>query len=766
MYNNAAQVSAKPPCEAQLESCKFAPCWVISNHHASFIQAHAKQAAWTGESLRSAPAEPEDNREAIARDASLPLHSQPPTSTWTAPKAPPEPCANLGLQDAARQVRMEDHVDLVRSYASLHREHSLILARLNSLQCEREAADSDRSTALAQLEEMRHQHADAWTELGVRLQQLDSLQQEMIEVRRQRTAMLSALEALEAEVQSHESLEAEHENLLSANGRTHGEHELLQVEHQELSREHAVLAHSFQQVKKQCKELEEEVQQLLARQRQHDLAQEQHSVTLAELGNTHQAYSADLHRLQEEVLGLEDTLHTAELLHKSSKAALEEQLRQAGKQQSEQYSKYVSNLQELEEFGAQRHSLEVELDEADHRHRELQTQSAHLQRRLQHSQDGALNLQRSLDEAMKQLCVSEVIIKVSDSRCSMLERQLAHSRGSHADVQSELAVLQADLKKLHDLAAGNRLTAEDLHQMFAKPVSFEDTTSHSLPASDVASASASTAAATAADGGDHVGGKGADQPSADEPGLCSDPPAEGETRPTHATSYAEPGPASTPEATAAALGWTVSTPATNHGQFGKGSSAAADDSSGATGTELKGEESGSDGEGVDIPIENNTWDQKAAYLQEQLAAHPDLKLTSALDIGAKAYASSAPEHCFSTQEVILSMLQHDERFLELLRQRSRDEGIDPLSLELAVADSYRSLTEREAGQFGAGKWPYKHTTQLPVSHPPKYVRNKTLFGINMIIPYDYAKVDQIALEALYQYWGIMYVNTRSRRFIN
>ena len=51
---------------------------------------------------------------------------------------------------------------------------------------------------------------------------------------------------------------------------------------------------------------------------------------------------------------------------------------------------------------------------------------------------------------------------------------------------------------------------------------------------------------------------------------------------------------------------------------------------GFVGTELKGEESGSDGEGVDIPIENNTWDQKAAYLQEQLAAHPDLKLTSAL----------------------------------------------------------------------------------------------------------------------------------------
>ncbi|KAL3145158.1 hypothetical protein ABBQ38_001759 [Trebouxia sp. C0009 RCD-2024] len=692
------------------------------------LLAHAKQAAWTGDSLRSAPAESEDFQEATATDA------------------PPEACANLSLQDAARQVSVEDYTDLVRSHASIHREHSLTVARLNSLQSEREAADSQLSAALAQLQDMRRQHAHAQTETGVRLKQLHGLLQELVQVQQERTAMLSTLAALEAQVQSHEGLEAEYENLLSANGRTCSEHELLQADHQELTREHAVLAHSFQQVNEQCKELQEEVQQLLARQRQHDLAQEQHSVTLAELDNTHQAYSADLHRLQEEVLRLEDTLHTANLEHTNSKAAFEEQLRQAGKQQSAQYSKYVANLQELEEVGAQRHSLEVELEKADHRDRELQAQSAHLQRRLQHSQDWASNLQRSLDEALKQLGATEIMLEVSDSRCSMLERQLAHSRESHSDVQSELAALQADLKKLHDLAAGNRLTAQDLHQMFAKPVSSEDTTSHSLPPPNLASDSAITAAAAAADGSHHVGRNGADQPSADEPGLCSDPPAESMTRPIHATSYAEPGPTGTPEAVAAAPQWTVSTAATSHGQVAIGCSGAADDSKGVTGTELKSEESGSDAESVDIPIEDKTWDQKAAYLQEQLAAHPDLKHTSALDIGAKAYASSAPEHCFSTQEVILSMLQHDEKFLQLLHQRSRDEGIDPLNLELAVADSYRSLAEREGGQYG--RWPY---------NCPKCLRHKSLFGINMIIPNGYAKVDRIALEALYQYWGIMYV---------
>lgn len=131
-------------------------------------------------------------------------------------------------------------------------------------------------------------------------------------------------------------------------------------------------------------------------------------------------------------------------------------------------------------------------------------------------------------------------------------------------------------------------------------------------------------------------------------------------------------------------------------------------------------------------------------LNEYIRAHKGS--WDAADIGAKAYASSAPEHCFSTQEVILSMLQHDEKFLQLLHQRSRDEGIDPLNLELAVADSYRSLAEREGGQYG--RWPY---------NCPKCLRHKSLFGINMIIPNGYAKVDRIALEALYQYWGIMYV---------
>lgn len=126
----------------------------------------------------------------------------------------------------------------------------------------------------------------------------------------------------------------------------------------------------------------------------------------------------------------------------------------------------------------------------------------------------------------------------------------------------------------------------------------------------------------------------------------------------------------------------------------------------------------------------------------------------AADIGAKAYANSAPEHSFSTQEVILSMLQHDERFLSLVREKSHDADIDQLSLELAVADSYRSLVERE----GAARTPkLRHFCQPKPVHCQRFVGHASQPSINMIIPSNYATVDQIALEVLYQYWGIMYV---------
>lgn len=489
-----------------------------------------------------------------------------------------QPSAKPTLKDAAAPVHVKD---LITSHASLYQEHSGTLARLSNLQCELKAASSDCATALAQVREMKGQHADAQTELRDTLKELCNLYQEMVKVYQERTALLSELDALRAQAQSHEVLEVEYEHLLRANDTVCSEREQLQADHQELTTEHAALAHSFQQVSNQRKELEQECQQLSARQHEHEHAQEQHRASLAEHKDARQAYSTDLHRLQVEVLVLEDTLHGTKLEHERSKDKLQQQLRQALKQQSEQNSKYEANLQELEKAQAKRQSVELELAGAALKSCDLELVNDSLLHRLQQSQDRNASLQHNLDDASKKLGYDDYMLQVSDSRCAELERQLNQSRECQFDAQSELAELQADLKKLHDLAAGNRLTGEDLHNMFAKPITSEDTTSHSWSDPSVTSATASTAAATAVNGSDDVGRTGTDQPIVDGPLLCSDSLVEGVEGHTAPMPHAVPGPSGTHEATPAASDSLTSTAATNTGkpgQFGTGSSQVAEES--------------------------------------------------------------------------------------------------------------------------------------------------------------------------------------------
>ena len=116
------------------------------------------------------------------------------------------------------------------------------------------------------------------------------------------------------------------------------------------------------------------------------------------------------------------------------------------------------------------------------------------------------------------------------------------------------------------------------------------------------------------------------------------------------------------------------------------------------------------------------------------------------DIGAKAYANSVPEHSFSTQEVILSMLQHDQRFRHLLAAEAHAAGRDPMVLEWAMADTYRSFKEHGSLQYGAKRREAYRLTSY-------YCHNNT-FGVDMIIPSNYPKMYQIALKTLYHYWGI------------
>ena len=125
------------------------------------------------------------------------------------------------------------------------------------------------------------------------------------------------------------------------------------------------------------------------------------------------------------------------------------------------------------------------------------------------------------------------------------------------------------------------------------------------------------------------------------------------------------------------------------------------------------------------------------------------------DLGAKAYASSAPEHDFSTEEVILSMLQHDSTFLQLLATKSCEAGIDQFTLESAVADTYHNLVEQEEGMFKRGRRPAFTCSSRVIASPFKSaIQTETLPDITMVIPSNYQKVYQIALQSLYQYWGI------------
>ena len=92
------------------------------------------------------------------------------------------------------------------------------------------------------------------------------------------------------------------------------------------------------------------------------------------------------------------------------------------------------------------------------------------------------------------------------------------------------------------------------------------------------------------------------------------------------------------------------------------------------------------------------------------------------------------------------MLQHDQRFRQLLAAEAQGAGRDPIALEWAVADTCRHLKEYESLYSGARRrQAYRLTSEGCHTKTDK---------VTMIIPCNYQKVYQIALEALYHYWGI------------
>ncbi len=127
----------------------------------------------------------------------------------------------------------------------------------------------------------------------------------------------------------------------------------------------------------------------------------------------------------------------------------------------------------------------------------------------------------------------------------------------------------------------------------------------------------------------------------------------------------------------------------------------------------------------------------------------------AADIGAKVYASSVEGCNFSTQEVILSMLEHDSSFKDIIKTDSAWFQLDPWELEFAVADAYRYISEYEKMLSLRGK-KEKLTWATETGEHNGFGNGRPDRGIHMIICGAWGSKENVALRLLYTYWGIPY----------
>ena len=457
------------------------------------------------------------------------------------------------VEDALAKLHVE-HVKLNGAHKSLRQEYSLTLAHLSQLKTESDSAvnrcaaayakaleleearysrlqtvlqsskhdiaqlQSQRSESQSRLEELTEQKLSSETALADAHEELRKLKVQYASVKashddldsslviisaikdgalRREQDLLKAMNRLEAEhdaqlshvadlktqMQSHETLEAEYENLLSKHGRLNSEHELLFVDHQQLNADHGELSHEHQTLSTHNAELELENQRVLGqhRQKQYELtvAKEQQRMMFIQLESTKQAYGNDVHRLQDEVLSLEDSLQASKQQHMRMQNDNHKQLQQQAQLQAQ---------------------MEQQSEDS---HKATST----LGRKLQHSDEKASDLQMHLSQAEDDLSQCQHQLRVSETRSSELHCQLAQSKETESAVQSDLLELQADLKKLHELASGNHLSAQDLFQMFAEPGDVADTNKRGPPSTaDTASAGASSGAASSGTGPHYLHG--------------------------------------------------------------------------------------------------------------------------------------------------------------------------------------------------------------------------------------------------------------------
>lgn len=405
--------------------------------------------------------------------------------------------------------------------------------------------DAQSQVPMAEYMHLTSSHANLRLEHSNTLARLRSLQSAFESAEAQRSADVAELEELRSQLFGMERL---------------------QSDHQELKDEHTALADNHEQISEQYGQ---QWHQGLALQDERRLqlkeAEEVRAQNLAEQEDLREKFGTDLDRLQAEVLSLQDRLDivTAQL---ERKAEQEKHFQQQFGRCLEHNDKANTRLSECNI------RLEARLQEQQAAKEQLVTGNVELQQKLVLSEDNAMTWQQGHTDCSSNLTRALDRLEASELRCSELEQDLVQSRASSSDAQSQLATLQADLKKLHDLTAGGRLTAENLFHMFAKPVSSENS-AHSLEESVAPPATASTAAATAARDSSHT-----DQTPCKGDHLFRDDPKESADSQTAGASGGAAFVKGTSEASAHAFDSTIDIAANSshmHGQYGTGHDRAA-----------------------------------------------------------------------------------------------------------------------------------------------------------------------------------------------
>ncbi|DBA69973.1 TPA: hypothetical protein ACH3X2_012462 [Trebouxia sp. C0005] len=523
---------------------------------------------------------------------------------------------------------------------------------------------------------------------------------------------------------------------------------------------------------------------LVSAEKQAASAQEQLSVQdegHRRTSDSHQAEKAvlteDLHRLEDEILRLEDMVQVTE---------------QAGLQQQQH-----QHEQRMLEVCASNADLSHQLTQAQSRIEQLVSRSC--EDHAAHTESiGSLMLK--LGNAEEKLRLAEQQHQQQLQRQSNhsskieeeLERKLNESNAQLSELKAEQDSLHAHLGRLRQLTIQNQITPEAIFSMFADPLA--PAVAGGCPTADAPVTTASTS-------------KGSLPATASTPeATASSSPAAASTLPATASDSPKPAipyggksvtaPAATAGAAVSTLVATASMPVPTAGQnqalttldsAGLGSDAASVHESvlrlpAAEPSILL--ESGSDfriditkrseelqgalaeqatAEGVFFlqGEEENDSKRRAARLQRAMFMHPNLTLAAALDIGAAAYAESVQDCSFSTQEVIDSMLEHDKCFQGLLEEASTDFDIDIWELRFAVVDAHRYSKEYEEIMISKGELKQRWATEAPTN---AVIWSSGAAGgiagledtrsIHMIIPGAWNSKENVALQLLYTYWGV------------